>query len=44
MLPSIRFFFARFPGAPANSVSALWNFTMYGTPMQWGAEYGMNLH
>jgi iron complex outermembrane receptor protein len=27
----------------ANSVGALWNFTMYGPPMQWGVELGVNL-
>ena len=27
----------------ANSVGALWNFTMYGAPMQWGMELGVTL-
>jgi iron complex outermembrane receptor protein len=27
----------------ANSVGALWNFTMYGPPRQWGVEFGVNL-
>ena len=26
----------------ANSVGALWNFTMYGAPRQWGVELGFN--
>ena len=26
----------------ANSVGALWNFTQYGAPRQWGIEFGMN--
>jgi iron complex outermembrane receptor protein len=26
----------------ANSVGALWNFTMYGPPRQWGIELGVN--
>ncbi len=26
----------------ANSVGALWNFTMYGAPRQWGLELGFN--
>ena len=25
----------------ANSVAGLWNFTMYGAPLQWGIEFGM---
>ncbi len=27
----------------ANSVGNLWNFTMYGAPLQWGLEFGLNL-
>jgi iron complex outermembrane recepter protein len=27
----------------ANSVGALWNFTMYGAPLQWGLELGVKL-
>lgn len=27
----------------ANSVGALWNFSIYGAPRQWGIELGMNL-
>jgi iron complex outermembrane receptor protein len=27
----------------ANSVGALWNFTMYGPPRQWGLELGLRL-
>ena len=30
--------------ATANSVSNLWNFTQYGPPLEWGIEFGMNLH
>ncbi|MEQ9452439.1 MAG: TonB-dependent receptor [Pseudomonadales bacterium] len=26
----------------ANSVGALWNFTQYGAPRQWGVEFGVN--
>jgi iron complex outermembrane receptor protein len=26
----------------ANSVGALWNFSVYGAPMQWGLEFGIN--
>ena len=26
----------------ANSVGALWNFTQYGAPRQWGIEFGIN--
>ncbi len=26
----------------ANSVGALWNFTMFGAPRQWGVEFGVN--
>ena len=26
----------------ANSVGALWNFTQYGAPLQWGLEFGVN--
>lgn len=29
--------------ASANSVGALWNFTQYGAPRQWGLELGFNL-
>jgi len=28
----------------ANSVGALWNFTMFGAPRQWGIEMGMNFN
>ncbi len=27
----------------ANSVGALWNFSIYGAPLQWGVELGLNL-
>ena len=26
----------------SNSVGALWNFTYYGPPVQWGIEFGMS--